>query len=293
MALPVNIDDLVNHRKVEWARIEYKEGWNPEKVLHALCAFAKDIDNWGGGYIILGIAENAGKPVFPVKGIRHKYFLQSDAETMRELNATDDPITVPVTDPVPYQYRTSTVPVTDPVKKLLAALRDGPCSPSDLRIAVGIKHRQTFRANYLNPALRNGLICAKDGLSPHDPNIRYSLTDLGRRLLQDVSSEADEGSHARNREEREVSDETNAPQNEVIKGGIKEEINGGLNGGIEKALLNIVVANPGRQVTFYQEALSVGRRTVERAIAALIADGKVEHRGSKKTGGYFTTKERK
>ena len=34
MALPVNIDDLVNHRKVECARIEYKEGWNPEKVLH-------------------------------------------------------------------------------------------------------------------------------------------------------------------------------------------------------------------------------------------------------------------
>ena len=70
MALPVNIDDLVNHRKVESARIEYKEGWNPEKVLHTLCAFANDIDNWGGGYIILGIVEKAGKPVFPVKGIR-------------------------------------------------------------------------------------------------------------------------------------------------------------------------------------------------------------------------------
>ena len=49
MALPVNIDDLINHRKVEWARIEYKEGWNPEKILHTLCAFANDIDNWGGG----------------------------------------------------------------------------------------------------------------------------------------------------------------------------------------------------------------------------------------------------
>lgn len=32
MALPVNIDDLINHRKVEWARIEYKEGWNPEAM---------------------------------------------------------------------------------------------------------------------------------------------------------------------------------------------------------------------------------------------------------------------
>ena len=63
MALPVNIDDLINHRKVECARIEYKEGWNPEKVLHTLCAFANDLDNWGGGYVILGVEEKNGKPV--------------------------------------------------------------------------------------------------------------------------------------------------------------------------------------------------------------------------------------
>jgi len=34
MALPLKIDDLVHQRKVEWARIEYKKNWNPEKVLH-------------------------------------------------------------------------------------------------------------------------------------------------------------------------------------------------------------------------------------------------------------------
>ena len=125
------------------------------------------------------IETNASRDYFTFVLPIHKYFRQSDAETMRELNATDDLITAPV----PYQYRTSTVPVTAPVKKLLAALRDGPCSPSELRVAVGIKHRQTFRANYLNPAIRVGLICAKDGLSPHDPNIRYLLTDVGRRVL--------------------------------------------------------------------------------------------------------------
>ena len=46
MALLVNIDDLVNHQKVEWARIKYKEGWNPEKVLHTLCAFANDTNQY-------------------------------------------------------------------------------------------------------------------------------------------------------------------------------------------------------------------------------------------------------
>lgn len=51
MSLPLNIDDLIHQRKVESARIEYKNDWNPEKVLHSVCAFANNIDNWGGGYI--------------------------------------------------------------------------------------------------------------------------------------------------------------------------------------------------------------------------------------------------
>ena len=70
MALPLNIDDLIHQRKVESARIEYKKDWNPEKVLHSVCAFANDIDNWGGGYIILGVEEKNGMPVLPPYGIR-------------------------------------------------------------------------------------------------------------------------------------------------------------------------------------------------------------------------------
>ena len=38
---------------------------------------------------------------------------------------------------------------------------------------------------------------------------------------------------------------------------------------------------------FLIKALSVSRATVERAVAALIVIGKIEHRGSKKTGGYY------
>ena len=102
MALPVNIDDLVNHRKVEWARIEYKEGWNPEKILHTLCAFANDIDNWGGGYIILGIAENAGKPVFPVKGIRPDAIDKIQKELLGVCHLIE-PLYLPVVEPVAYK----------------------------------------------------------------------------------------------------------------------------------------------------------------------------------------------
>ena len=56
MALPLNIDDLIHQRRVEGARIEYKRDWNPEKVLHSACAFANDIDNWGGYWEVIGNA---------------------------------------------------------------------------------------------------------------------------------------------------------------------------------------------------------------------------------------------
>ena len=70
------------------------------------------------------------------------------------------------------------------MRKLLSALKNGPLSPAELRTAVGVQHRQTFRENYLNPAIRADLICAEDGLSPHDPRIRYVLTDKGTSTLQ-------------------------------------------------------------------------------------------------------------
>jgi len=53
MALPINIDILIQGNTVEWERIEFKTGWNPEEIIHSICAFANDIHNWGGGYIIL------------------------------------------------------------------------------------------------------------------------------------------------------------------------------------------------------------------------------------------------
>lgn len=69
MALPINIDDLINGKTVEWERIEFKEGWNPEPTLKTICAFANDFNNWGGGYIVIGINELNGRPTFPPTGL--------------------------------------------------------------------------------------------------------------------------------------------------------------------------------------------------------------------------------
>ena len=61
MAIPTNIKTLLSGDVVEWARIEFKETWDPEASLKTVCAFANDLDNWGGGYILIGIEEENGR----------------------------------------------------------------------------------------------------------------------------------------------------------------------------------------------------------------------------------------
>lgn len=53
MAIPVNINDLVNATVIESTRIEFKENFNPEPIVRSICAFANDIDNIGGGTLLL------------------------------------------------------------------------------------------------------------------------------------------------------------------------------------------------------------------------------------------------
>lgn len=43
MAIPINIEDLLNKRKIESNRIEFKKGWNPDKIYRTICAFANDV----------------------------------------------------------------------------------------------------------------------------------------------------------------------------------------------------------------------------------------------------------
>ena len=69
MNIPISIKKLLDDSVVEQARIEYKENWNPESILHTLCAFANDIDNWGGGYIVVGVGEENGLPKKPISGL--------------------------------------------------------------------------------------------------------------------------------------------------------------------------------------------------------------------------------
>lgn len=97
MALPINITDLINRRVVESARIEYKGDWNPEPILHSICAFANDIDNWGGGYIIIGIEEENGMPQFPVKGLEKSSIDRINKELLQKCNLIE-PRYIPIVE---------------------------------------------------------------------------------------------------------------------------------------------------------------------------------------------------
>ena len=48
MELEISVEDLLNKRKIESDRIEFKTGWNPDDIYHSVYAIANDYNNDGG-----------------------------------------------------------------------------------------------------------------------------------------------------------------------------------------------------------------------------------------------------
>ncbi len=104
MAIPVNIDELVNHRVVESTRVEFKSGFNPNAIIHTICAFANDIDNVGGGYVVIGIEEGEGGASHVVKGVGQDE-IDDILKRLVGLCHKIEPLYNPVVEPVLYQGR--------------------------------------------------------------------------------------------------------------------------------------------------------------------------------------------
>jgi ATP-dependent DNA helicase RecG len=98
MRLPININDVLNGRSVEWERLEFKEGWNPETVLHTLCAFANDFHNLGGGYLFIGISQDQGRPILPPIGLNPNQ-VDSFQRKVLELGHKIQPAYHPIMEP--------------------------------------------------------------------------------------------------------------------------------------------------------------------------------------------------
>lgn len=70
--LPLPLSDLLNAQGVESHRLEYKASWSEQtanQVVRTVCAFANDILNLNGGYLLLGVEEQEGRPRLPPAGL--------------------------------------------------------------------------------------------------------------------------------------------------------------------------------------------------------------------------------
>jgi ATP-dependent DNA helicase RecG len=70
--IPIDIPSLLS-REVEGVRLELKATWDTKvtghQVLKTLCAFANDLQNLNGGYVLIGVAEADGVITRPVSGL--------------------------------------------------------------------------------------------------------------------------------------------------------------------------------------------------------------------------------
>lgn len=93
MALPINVEDLLRQRKVESNRIEFKKGWNPDRIYRSICTFANDFDNIGGGYILVATCPDRSIPMDAIqKGQRmvSRYYRNRRlGEFLKELSLTE------------------------------------------------------------------------------------------------------------------------------------------------------------------------------------------------------------
>lgn len=105
MSLPVNVHELITGMTVEWERIELKSGWNKLEIIQSVCAFANDINNWGGGYIIVGADEKDGQAVLPPIGVNRKKIDAMQKELMAICHLMQ-PNYFPVAEPVEVYNKT-------------------------------------------------------------------------------------------------------------------------------------------------------------------------------------------
>ena len=189
--LPINLQDLLLQRTIEGERIAYKAAWNPQSVLHTICAFANDFHNLGGGYVVLGVAELNGQPVLPPKGIDGGRIDSAQNELLRLGQSAIQPHYQPLTGVYEVEGRTILVlwapgGETRPYKARVSLARGGAEWAYYIR-----RHSSTVRARGADERELLSLAATV----PFDDRYRQaaSLDDLSPRLierfLRDVGSD--------------------------------------------------------------------------------------------------------
>lgn len=100
--IPIKIETLLEGRKVEQSRIEYKEGFNPSDIIHTICAYANDIAGVDGGYLVIGVKAENGIPVLPPLGLQNEQLDDIQLKIFQYCNKIE-PRYIPKIDVVEYE----------------------------------------------------------------------------------------------------------------------------------------------------------------------------------------------
>jgi len=100
--IPLKLETLLEGRVVEHDRVEYKCGWNPSETIATICAYANDFSNTNGGYIVVGIEAQDGRPVLPPAGLDENQLDKIQQELFQYCNFIM-PRYIPQTEIIRYQ----------------------------------------------------------------------------------------------------------------------------------------------------------------------------------------------
>jgi predicted HTH transcriptional regulator len=140
------------------------------------------IEQWGSG--VPRIFSQVAEQGFPEPGIRELGLRVRFIFPLPEMIAVED--RAPVGGQSKFEEPTqSPTQSADPVVRLLRTLVDGPLASGELRKRLNLKHRPTFRENYLHPALEKGYIELTIPEKPTSRLQKYRLTEKGRQRLRD------------------------------------------------------------------------------------------------------------
>lgn len=191
MALPISIDSLIRQQIVENSRIDYKRDWNPEDIVHSICAFANDIDNWGGGYIIVGIEEQNGMPKLPVAGLNKDSIDAINKELLQYCNLID-PRYLPVVEQTQFEGKEIIViwcpgGEARPYK-----------APVQIYVPKGTKREYAYYIRKMSNTIRANQLEEKELMMlansvPYDDRVNYNakLSDLKPSLIQEFLADVE------------------------------------------------------------------------------------------------------
>ena len=283
MAIPINIEDLLNKRKIESNRIEFKKGWNPDRIYRTICAFANDFDNIGGGYIVVGIEEEertgiAKRPVtgLPIEGLND---IQKD---MVGYNSKIEPYYMPRIDVQEIDGRSVLVMITIEPKKISILSYAGPDRSISLDAIHKAEHLKSRR--YRNRRLGDYLkeLQLSEGRATGIPAIQDELRKNGSEPAK-IETDEDRTYFLIEIPCREGFENANEPLNEAI------------NEAINKNALTVLLEiskSPYIKRKALLELTDISKATLERIIKQLSSEPLrlIEYQGSLKTGGYVLTK---